>query len=241
MATHGTSGTFSVYDRIIWDGWTNGTSTSTGARIVRSSHNLETDTWDIWVTTGTYTTTTTLSTTLTESFIDSNWQTWIHQQVVQAQDRMIGRVMTGDLRAHRPSADAGRPISRPADLYVSDEVAARAAPPAERALILAIEKRKRLKPIIRARRLLVDHLNKEQRAQFKKDESFIVVGGQSGKKYRVNKGRTANIQELGQDDRVVRRLCAHPGIQCPDFDTMLTQKIMLEHMEADFVRTANVH
>jgi hypothetical protein len=63
----------------------------------------------------------------------------------------------------------------------------------------------------------------------------------SGKKYRINRGRSANVDVLDENGKVVRSLCAHPRDGVPDADTMLSQALMLKHDEPGFLRIANVH
>jgi hypothetical protein len=61
------------------------------------------------------------------------------------------------------------------------------------------------------------------------------------KLYRINRGRSANVQEIdAASGKIVKRLCAHPTALVPDADTMLCQKLMLESQEDDFLRIANV-
>ena len=63
----------------------------------------------------------------------------------------------------------------------------------------------------------------------------------SGKKYRINRGRSANIDVLDETGKVVRSLCVHPREGVPDADTMLSQALMLRHDEEALLRMANVH
>ena len=104
-----------------------------------------------------------------------------------------------------------------------------------------IQKPRRLirSPELRAKRLLLEYLNPEQRAQFKKDGTFVVIGNKTGKRYSIRKGRSHNVKEIDREGKAVRSFCAHPRESVPDFDTMLSQKIMLEHMESDFIKIAN--
>lgn len=92
----------------------------------------------------------------------------------------------------------------------------------------------------RADRLLLTHLSGEQQRQLLNEEWFEVRGA-SGTKYRVHRGRTANVDVLNGSGKVVRSLCAHPRMACPNGDTMLAQKLLLEMDEASFLRTALVH
>lgn len=93
----------------------------------------------------------------------------------------------------------------------------------------------------RAEMLLRTHLNPIQRDQYDKHGWFIVVGGKTDRRYRINKGRHANIDVLSGDGRVVHSLCGHPKVMCPHQDTMLAQKLQLELCEHEFVAMSNKH
>lgn len=91
----------------------------------------------------------------------------------------------------------------------------------------------------RAEVLLREILSPRQRTEYDGDKSFTVVGS-SGKRYRIRRGQVANVDALQKDSaRVDYRLCAHPAIVVPTADTMLAQKMMLEHDAEAFERTAN--
>lgn len=95
--------------------------------------------------------------------------------------------------------------------------------------------------ISKADKLLESVLSDVQREQLRRDEAFL-VRGQSGAVYRVRKGRGINVDEIARDTGdVVRTLCAYPGINVPDGDTMAAQKLMLEADEADFLSIAIKH
>jgi hypothetical protein len=87
--------------------------------------------------------------------------------------------------------------------------------------------------------LLRDALSIEQREDFDNHNYFYVIGGESGKRFRIDNGRAGNVKLL-EGDRIMQSLCAHPAMRCPNEDTMLVQMIMLEHMENQFVDTANI-
>jgi hypothetical protein len=50
-----------------------------------------------------------------------------------------------------------------------------------------------------------------------------------------------NVDVVGRDGKPTHRLCAHPNAGVPDFDTMLAQKLMLEHDDSAFFNVANKH
>lgn len=92
----------------------------------------------------------------------------------------------------------------------------------------------------RAEALLQAHLSAEQKEQLAREDWFL-VDSKSGKKYRINRGRVANIDVLDENDVVVRSLCVHPRDTVPDADTMLSQSLMLKYDEEDLLKMANVH
>jgi hypothetical protein len=104
------------------------------------------------------------------------------------------------------------------------------------------EKRKKAASV-RARELLMANLNENQRKQFEKNGWFVVEGGKSKKSYKVLGDRWAgNVHELCKDkEKIVASLCAHTQTDIPIEDNLLTQKLMLETSEEDFLRIANVH
>lgn len=95
----------------------------------------------------------------------------------------------------------------------------------------------------RAEELLVSHLNPAQLAEYKKDKRFM-VHGRSGARYLIECDRYAgNIIQINKPligSEVRRRLCCHARSDIPLGDQILTQKLLLEHHEDEFVRTANI-
>lgn len=102
----------------------------------------------------------------------------------------------------------------------------------ERARRIAAEKR--------AEELLVQNIALEERKRYR-EHGHIFVKGRSGCRYRIRKGRTGNVDVIDRDGRITHRLCAHPGENVPDCDTMLAQKLMLEVDDEAFIRLANRH
>lgn len=97
----------------------------------------------------------------------------------------------------------------------------------------------------RAEGLLYEHLTDEQRAEIKRHKFFVVRGGKTGRKYKINAdgGLAGNVHELDEAGALKRRLCAHisHAANAPIFDHLLAQKLMLEYQEEDFLRVANDH
>jgi len=84
--------------------------------------------------------------------------------------------------------------------------------------------------ISRSRELLRACLRTEQLVQFDSTGCFTVRGRLYD--YRINQGRTVNVDVMARDGRCLRRLCFYPvvggGHELPVFDVMLAQKLMLE-------------
>jgi hypothetical protein len=90
----------------------------------------------------------------------------------------------------------------------------------------------------RARELLLSHLTEEQRATFIENRWFVVIGGRSRMRYRIETGHlVANVRRL--DDGA--RLCAHCDHSLPMDDHLIAQKLMLEYDEDAFLAIANRH
>ena len=104
----------------------------------------------------------------------------------------------------------------------------------------AEKKKKELEARRKAKILLLENLDMEQFKDFQK-EGFFFVKSPTGRLYRIREGRSINIDLMKGNSRsdVEKRLCGHPEIFCPNEDTMLAQKIYLEHMEQEFLCLAN--
>jgi hypothetical protein len=89
-----------------------------------------------------------------------------------------------------------------------------------------------------ALQLLHDVLSPEQRAQYDRNGIFDVIGGQSGKRYRIRAGSQMNVEELNADGGSVRALCFVPKGGVPMGDILLAQKLALELMEEETLRVA---
>jgi hypothetical protein len=83
----------------------------------------------------------------------------------------------------------------------------------------------------RSLRLLRDWLSPAQRAQFARRGYFELVGGETGKQYRIYAGVAANVCELDERGRPTLGLCFSPIGELPIGDVMLSQKVALESCE----------
>lgn len=91
----------------------------------------------------------------------------------------------------------------------------------------------------RARDLLVRKLSPSQWDQYEQDQTFDVIGGTTGTRYRIRPHVSHNVIELDKKGKPVRSLCAGPTGSVPLGDYLLAQKVWLETDEEGFVKTAN--
>lgn len=101
-----------------------------------------------------------------------------------------------------------------------------------------LAKRKRAARV--ARQLLMRNLSRQQRRQYRANKRFDVIGGTTGRRYRIREGHVGNI-DVYEGERIIHRLCCHIPTDCPTEDIMLAQALHLAANEDEFVRTANVH
>lgn len=119
----------------------------------------------------------------------------------------------------------------PAPPLTPEQVAERRAAAALRTEELAFAKG-------RARLLLVENLTDEQREEFERAGQFH-VRSQRGRRYCLRLGRTHNVFEVDRVGQRLTEICCHVRDAVPDEDNLLAQKLALELMEDDFLRTAN--
>jgi hypothetical protein len=103
----------------------------------------------------------------------------------------------------------------------------------------AIAKAKMARARNKARRLLLEHLNIRQTADFEKFGFFFVIGSE-GNLYQIRTGRSHNVRLFDPIQmKGIFSLCAHPTLGVPDYDTMLAQMLWIEYDEPAFVNMAN--
>jgi hypothetical protein len=161
------------------------------------------------------------SVTATAGSYATNSTVWINWNATPA-----ARVVGAPLYTAPPETEAARTARIEREAQWAEERAARAA--------------EREAADRRAEALLRAHLTPDQQRQLAQEDWFM-IDSKSGKKYRINRGRSANIDVLDEKGVVVRSLCVHPGEAVPDADTMLSQALMLKHDEEALLRIANVH
>ena len=90
----------------------------------------------------------------------------------------------------------------------------------------------------RSLRLLREWLSPVQRTQFAKKGYFEVVGGDTGKQYRIFPGTMSNVCEIDEKGRPRFGLCFRTIGELPIGDVMLAQKIGLENCERSVLAVA---
>jgi hypothetical protein len=88
-------------------------------------------------------------------------------------------------------------------------------------------------------RLLNENLSPPQRDQYRTCGYFDVVGGNTGKTYRIKNGSQMNVAELDKKGRRQRLLCFMPEGRLVIGDVMLAQKYALELFESHTLTVAN--
>ena len=91
----------------------------------------------------------------------------------------------------------------------------------------------------RGLRLLQESLSPAQREQHERFGYFDVVGGNTGKRYRIKYGFQLNVALLDNRGRTNAVLCFAPEGNLPAGDVMLAQKLALELFETDTLKIAN--
>jgi hypothetical protein len=91
----------------------------------------------------------------------------------------------------------------------------------------------------RGMRLLKENLSQAQRQQYQKYGYFEVIGGRTGKRYRIRHGRSMNIDQLDKNGRRICGWCFFPEGNLVTGDVMLAQKLALELFEVEALKIAN--
>ena len=87
--------------------------------------------------------------------------------------------------------------------------------------------------------LLRENLSAAQREQYESCNYFDVVGGATGRRYRIRKGHQMNVEQLGKTGRREHVLCFMPEGCRWVGDVMLAQKIALELFETEALECAH--
>ena len=81
--------------------------------------------------------------------------------------------------------------------------------------------------------LLETNLTTAQREHLYLKGHFDVIGGCTGRRYRIHQGTSMNVHELDANNQCVRRWCFVPEGHLMTGDVMLAQKLALELFELD--------
>jgi len=87
--------------------------------------------------------------------------------------------------------------------------------------------------------LLTLNLSPAQREQYKAHRYFEVMGGDTGRLYRIWYGCQINVELVDESGRGSHWLCFAPDGRLPIGDVMLAQKIALEAFELEALKIAN--
>ncbi len=91
----------------------------------------------------------------------------------------------------------------------------------------------------RGLRLLRENLSPAQREQQEQYGFFDVLGGDTGRRYRIKNGFQLNVDLLDGKGRTTAVLCFMPLGNLVPGDVMLAQKLALELFESDTLKIAN--
>jgi hypothetical protein len=112
-----------------------------------------------------------------------------------------------------------------------------------RTLLSALVEGRQVGPHVAARarsmRLLETSLSPAQHQQWLRYRYFDVIGGDTGRCYRIHKGCTTNVALLNGSGGLVRYLCFEPRGALPVGDVILAQKLALELFETSALSVAN--
>jgi len=187
------------------------------------------------------------TTTSTSSFYDAQTQLIQISSQQQAMQMMLAQQANG-LANSQYQNDLGRrydPSRRMSAAELAERAEVNARAELERRERAEEEAKKRKSARARARELLLDHLTDAQRETFEKNHWFVVEGGRSKRRYRIDtaRGTSGNVERLvGETAHADERLCIHhrPGGEpIPDYDQFLAQKLMIEGDEDSFRKIAN--
>lgn len=160
------------------------------------------------------------------------WQVWNQAYTVQVLSSNAGT-------ACRP---AGWVVGNHPQLSPEEELQAQTRVQQEWQLRAQAEEAERQRARERAAIILREHLTDAQKAELADKRYFTIrtLRPQGEERiYRIHRGRSRNVEQVDQNGKRLKTLCIHPDISCPDEDTMLAQKLLLESEEDQFLRIAN--
>jgi hypothetical protein len=174
---------------------------------------------------------------LTEGWIRSGW--WDGKIALALALSVIMRL--ADRLDTRFSPRSRRAVGARNRMGEPGDIAARASP---RSRVEAAALRPGIEPAHvalanqRATTLLLENLSDQQRRRYRAHRHFDVIGGESGKRYRIWHRPSMNVAELDGFGKPKWIWCFHPAglVVC---DVLLSQKMAIELFETDAIRIAN--
>lgn len=227
--------------QIVWNAWNN---SSTTASITSATTDSVWDAWIIHDGTSTSTTSATTITATASSSADAVFVQWVQEGTTTSATNVPDRVFiqwAGDDshrgRLHRPRVE----VVRSAPPRLTEEQRAEQQRRAEERRRLDEERRREREAAdARAMALLQSILTDEQNRDLE-SHGYFFTRGQSGRLYRIGKGRTGNIKVVNPETlEWTESLCIHQQEYVPVADTMLMQKLMIETREAHLRAYANI-
>jgi len=171
--------------------------------------------WASWIVT---------SNALRDDTSGSTWTTWIHNDAPEGQNLL--QVLRQEAPHWSNREELDRMAARVAEFEAERE--------RERAEWTARQ--------LRANELLMAVLDESQREDLAHRGAFqlkVLSRDGSTRRYEISRGRTGNVYQLDEAGNRIFKFCAHPKVACPNEDTMLAQKLMLEANEEGFLGIAN--
>jgi hypothetical protein len=181
-----------------------------------SASDNATGIWQTWTTSGT---------TNITSGAATAWLTWT---TAGTGDNIAGNtIVIGEPYVDRRTAE--QRVADEARWAAEREAGARRAAAAEAVRVAARD---------RARALLLSMLDQKQKEQLQRDRFFEVIARGSKRRYRIREGSHGNVKLLDDKGREVVSYCGQPA-NVPVEDSMLAQKLQIEHDEVEYLKRAN--
>lgn len=201
----------------IWQSWNAVSYATTTATSITN-----TNVWPIW------------ASETSSGSTDGTWRTWITTYSNSASTTANLITPTLYQRVERQHVPVDPAVEAAARVEREQRAAAYEAARVEEARRAALADE-------RAMRLLVSVLSEQQQRDLAAHDYFFVDAPVSGRRYRIDKGRSGNVKVIDRQTGVwTESLCIHQRENVPVADTMLIQKLLIETAEDAFRETANI-
>ena len=121
--------------------------------------------------------------------------------------------------------------------FISLPVSMGVSPPQPRSHAISLEDMARAEA--RAMELLFSCLTTQQRDEYERTKAFTVISNK-GNIFKIRRGKQHNIDRYDLQGNHLENWCVCPQGLIPTADTMLAQKMHLEHDEDALMRRANI-